>query len=82
MAIDYDMYSEDWTPGEVLESDGNGARLREILDALHQGQRKFRAVLDKGVTPAEFETGKALLAGFDAAAAGLQRSWNKRHKHG
>lgn len=82
MAIDYDMHSEDWTPGEVLAEDVTGGRLRDMLDALRQSQGRYKAALDRGVTPDEFAKGTALVASYDAAMGGLQRSWTKRHKRG
>ena len=80
MANKNDMYSEDWVPGEILAGDVNGVGLREMMDELRRVQAQCKTALDKGVTPAEFEVGKAILAGFDAATRGLQRSWDKRQK--
>lgn len=79
MAIDYDMHSEDWAPGEVLAEDVAGGRLRDMLDALRQAQGKYKMALEKGVAPDEFAKGVALIASYDAAMGGLQRSWAKRH---
>lgn len=81
MAIDYDMYSEDWTPADVLAEDATGAKLKEMSDALRQVQAQLKMAMDKGVTPAEFAKGTALLASFEAADNGLRRSWKKRHKN-
>lgn len=80
MAKQYDMYDEDWTPGEILAEDQSGTNLREMLDVLKGVQSKFKSALDRGVTPDEFAKGSALLAGFDAAAKGLTLAWEKRRK--
>lgn len=79
MSPEYDMFSEDWAPGEVLAEDSSGAKLRELTDHLLEGRRKIKTALDKGVSPEEYEKGTAMIAAYASAIAGLELAWKKRH---
>jgi len=78
-AMNADIHGDDWDPGEALAKDGSGAALRQIRDALQQGQAVLKARLDRGVAPEEFRRGQALLGSYAAAARGMERAWEKRH---
>lgn len=74
-----DMYSDSWTPGELLAGDGNGQELAAMKNTLLASRNKYKAVLDKGVSPDEFKKGEVLLAAYDAAIRGLETAWAIRH---
>lgn len=74
----FDMYSDGWSPVDALADDAGGRALGEMMDVLTQRRAEFKAMLDKGVSPAEFKQGTALLASYDAALKGLERAWKRR----
>lgn len=75
-----DMYTDDYDIGAALDRDVNGAALRDMRDILHARQMELKRALDRGVTPAEFQSGQAMLASYEAARRGLDAAWEKRHK--
>ncbi len=76
-----DVYAEDWTPGEGIAADTDGSMLRQVQNALLDSRGRLKAILDKGVSPADFQKGEALLSAYDAAMRGMEKSWNRRHKN-
>jgi hypothetical protein len=79
MAVIDAMRSEDWKAEDVLAADDGGRMLREAVDALRTARAGLKARLDRGVTPADFKKGQALLASYDAAVAGLEKAWLQAH---
>lgn len=75
-----DMYSDGWSADDILREDGSGRELAGMKDNLAARRSVFKAVLDRGVTQAEFQAGEKLLASFDAASQGLEKAWKRRHK--
>ena len=76
MAVADVMNREDWKAEDILEADDGGRMMREAIDALRTSQAGLKARLDRGVAPAEFQKGQALLASYDAAVAGLEKAWS------
>lgn len=82
MGIEAEVYSENWTPESLLNADDGGAGFRACLDLLARKQAAFKAVLDRGVSPDEFQKGQAILGAYDAAIKGMRLAWEKRHGRG
>ncbi len=78
MGMMEEMLKDGWNPAGVVTAEDEGRALREAQEALRQRRAFFKARLDRGVSPDEFQKGQALLDSFDAAVSGLELAWKKR----
>ncbi|MDR2390600.1 MAG: hypothetical protein LBE84_02820 [Planctomycetota bacterium] len=77
MEIAEEMAKDGWSPAPAVESE-SPALFRKLTGELADRRYALGRILDKGVSPDEFKKGRALLAAYDAALAGLEKARGKR----
>ncbi|MDR1613530.1 MAG: hypothetical protein LBT97_12230 [Planctomycetota bacterium] len=77
MGIAEEMAKDGWSPASAVDSE-SPALYRKLTGELTSRRYALGRTLDKGVSPGEFQKGRALLAAYDAALDGLEKARNKR----
>ncbi len=65
-----------------LREDLHGEYRRQILEEFQTEANNVRLELEKGVDPATYQKGEALLRGLQTASRQVERFWNECHVAG
>ena len=74
-----DLFGESFDLDVELSKDTTGTCLRQVKDALQQGQSAVRRTMDRGLSGEEFKKAEALQKAFEAATVAVDAAWHGFH---